>query len=381
MNIVTLPNHRLAQLNKSVEKINKKLTSIGRPVVTLTALDTFVKKVQVNDRTTDMLFIKARIDGEDAAFRIDGDIHFAGTINQRNGLVQYRRVIGEYEKYLLSYDKDSLRCDHCEVNRQRNKYFVFFDGEKKKPVIVGSTCVKDYFGWDAEKMLDIQTSLADSIAIVNDVQKGFDIRFAMYPIAYLVGLVDVATDGFKYWRRGYSAQDMREFIAENNVTYELADTAFIRKYWADKFGGRAVNELGSFEANIARILEAGYSNWDSLGVAGYAIYEAKKAELTTRKEAPIKTIAGFQEPNKDGRVVLTGIEVKKHANYFTQYGESSLVIMQDSAGNIYKTFTSGRFGGVALRAFESGEKIDVVGTFDKFDTYNGKKNMILKRCK
>lgn len=67
--------------------------------------------------------------------------------------------------------KEISICDHCQTKRKRNKYIVVVNENTNELKIVGSTCVKDFLGHDAEKTVRY---FANIIEICNDISSEYE---------------------------------------------------------------------------------------------------------------------------------------------------------------------------------------------------------------
>jgi hypothetical protein len=140
-----LTPQELALTEAKIAKINERASKkgwTGRLVVEATAADRTTTNV-AGFTTTEILF-DVRIGGD--APKYDGWVFLATLDWDKNAGLTVRTAPG-----VVSVDRTGLlpgACAHCKTNRYRNHTYLL-QAEDGKLIQVGSTCIKDFLGWNA----------------------------------------------------------------------------------------------------------------------------------------------------------------------------------------------------------------------------------------
>lgn len=295
-------------------------------------------------------------------------------------------------------DRSSVRpghCDHCKANRARKNTMLVRNDETGEIVNVGSTCIKDFLGWDAsvvflseddvereidgirgsfEREYDVPTILAYAYAATRAFgwvpSSAFDSRPTADWVRLGLGMYRPTKQDEKELPR------LREFAAEAN---EQAATirAFIL---SDEFSGTStyVDNLkvaASLQAVTARQvgLLASAPNAYTRHLESEADRKAREARWAAEKDA--KKVSEFIGQVGDKKVRVEGtIEGIRYIE--GDYGTTVLYTILTAEGNVVKWFASREALGE-----KEGREVVIEGTIKKHDEYQGVKSTVLTRCK
>lgn len=283
-------------------------------------------------------------------------------------------------------DRSQLRegaCDHCKIDRDRRHVYLV-QHDDGRTVQVGSTCLKDFLGWNTSPVFVSAQDVSD------EIESGFgggqaahfttdtvlaatwaSVKVTGYRPAsfenatkYLVlNLLDPRTPA----QREY-AQTCRPYFDQ---AYPQAKV--IRDYiLSDAFGGDS-----DYVVNLKGILSGDFISPKNLGFAVSAVSAwAKSVERDLFKKAEAAKVNNEVVGQVKDKLVLK-VQVQAIRYIDGAYGTTTLYTLVDEAGHVFKWFSSsGPLGD------ETGDTwYDIKGTVKSHDDYEGKKSTILTRCK
>ena len=272
-------------------------------------------------------------------------------------------------------------CDHCQITRRRSKV-IFVKSESGDVSQVGSSCVKDFLGWDFTP-----TSLptfedfeqfsggagewggCDTLSVMAYTVAACEVTgyipasdFGSSTKSLVWGKCIGTTSGSEMWRKTIGSLPTPEQYTKAQEIIEFAKTMSGESAYAENL--RLVAGLEFQKYNTVGIMVSAYKAWQRASdIAEEA--KSKPAPIEFKKEqfAPTGTKIELE-------AVLTGSN-----SFETVYGTTTLY-----------TFTSGDY---QFKWFASGYPIDqqngaavkVKGTVKGVDEYNGTFSTLLTRCK
>lgn len=379
MIFATIKAWDVKKVNEKVEKLNRRANRLGLEPLTIVVGPEVKKteKVCVDDfmgiyRDVVNVYRDVEIHGELPV--IPGGWKLIGVI-EHDSLGIVKTVPGEE---IPEFYYDRTVCDHCGVNRFRNKTIIVKneDGEYKQ---VGTTCVESYLGINPNTLL----------FFMEIGQKDFD-EFGgvgRNPINYhLVDFTQVAiaiikeygwvSRGQVYNNGGYATADtimdyynpysksgekIRKTIT---ITPEIVQEAADALKWVKEYEGK-----GDYVFNVKRIVDAGYVPEKGVGIAA-SIYPFYLKNTIAKKTEKVSNWQGEVGKKIKAEVVFVG-----ETSFEGYYGVNYVKRFVDATGNIYVWFTTSRNG------FQVDETYTITGTVKKHDEFNGKKQTILNRVK
>lgn len=366
--------------------VNKKLEKYGLPLVRIEHLDS-VK--HINDLGNAEKWSEITLVGPET---VKTGNEFVGTISFKDGVKQIFTIAGE-DVVLGAIPDAQLTCDHCKVNRRRVKYFFF--REEGKLVSIGSSCAKDYFGWDIERYLDMFTYLAEYAGELSEEGLGGGRRSSSIFLNDVILATYIATSE---WKAAWVSKEKAEMNDTGStgqyifgVLYPApVDTALIRQKAAvaaalpegfyENVQAKLLAQFGNldpssdFEFNVFNNLFMGKGDLRefvvSPGIVGYAIHSVMHEKIES--DASVSSFVGTVGEKVTFKATI--LEVKEIQ---TQFGASLLIIMADENGNQLKSFSTAQFAYDAV----VGNTYTVTGTIKSHDTYKGTKSTMLTRIK
>lgn len=332
---------------------------------------------------------------------------FWGTISLTHGTKTIYRTEECPDDVVLA--ELELICDHCNVNRKRNKYFVF--QEDGRLMRLGSTCVQPYFGLNLERILKCFDGIMDGLG--EPVPQGGGRRDLGWGLGELIiGTEYVCAKG-KWIPAGVSSNAIRsiliqswrhphedaskKFIAfcRSQVDTRLRDVESIleEKYKdpQDDFGWGIYNALFTREngedASQGRLRSRIASK--ASGLACFAIYQALFGDYRRRgekkEETPAPSNNGKGHIGNKGEKVTLKVKATQSREIDTEWGGAILIGFEDEKGNRIKWFYSGRELYFTRKEFsrrvEDGGFFTIQGTVKKHGEYRGEPETHLTRVK
>jgi hypothetical protein len=296
-------------------------------------------------------------------------------------------------------DRDLVRpghCDHCSHNRARkNTYLVVNeDGEVKN---VGSTCIKDFLGWQGNFAFISEAEVKEDCfgAGYGGGEHTWtvdSVLAAAYAAIKAYGFTSTKGDGRS------TASVVRLIIgavrptkkdeAELHLLRDYADEATAKavtvREWilSDEFKGDS-----GYVDNLKAVTGAGEAGWAQLGLLASAPQayirhletaaerEAREAQWAAEKLAKTEAAAssaflGEVKDKIEFRGTVTAIRYIE-----SNYGTTTLYTILTAEKNLVKWFASSEVLGDT-----EGAEVHLVGTIKELDTYNGTKSTVVTRC-
>lgn len=292
-------------------------------------------------------------------------------------------------------DREFIRprhCDHCKSNRARKTTYlvVNHDGEIMN---VGSTCIKDFLGWDGNFVFISQKDVEEDL-----FGRGHGAGEQVWTVDSVLAAAHAATRAFGWKPSGFgwsTAQVVRLLIgavrpteAEREALVEIQpfvqearERAAIIKAWvlSDDFAGSSTY-VDNLKA-AASVAEVGPRQIGLLASAP----NAYARHLETAAERAAREAAWDAEKAARTRSVFLGqpgdrIEFKGTISAIrylpNNFGTTVLYTIATAEGNLVKWFASREALGDA-----EGVEVHLVGTVKDHDEYQGQKSTIVTRCK
>lgn len=381
------------QLEKKLRRLFKKLDAIGAPYV-FTKDKEFTRTVPVfatRDNGTTYKVDETRV--ECVEFTLDFAPYKVG--DYRVGAV-LERTVTDNMVYPLEDDIDwrtysttPIRCDHCRKNARRNKAVVLIDNQTGDEIMVGTSCLKDFIGYNVYSFAtlfdDIQGILLDYTDpfIMDDERSLYKVVVdARTYLAYCINCIE--RDGYQKESTKYQAfTDMSRHVHLRPEVIKKADEVanFFETYETED----------SFEHDTKMLVTDKKPFYDANGFVAYAymLYQ-RIQERIKREEERLASTANSKYYGNVGdkiEVVVTGRCV---GSYDTQFGTTFIYRFVDDSGNIF-VWKTGSVADVVGRELPNGAR-DVIpvadagrirlrGTIKAHNEYRGEKQTILTRCK
>jgi len=289
-------------------------------------------------------------------------------------------------------ERDSFKngwCDHCQRTTYRKKYYIVGNADTGEQYQVGSTCLKDFLGWQGSYAF---VGVDDVTGEIDELfgGGGYARDYSWTPETVLAAAyAAIKVNG--YVRAGdYNAQPTKE------ITLDILDppnNPKLRREIKETYSSLVVESTA-----VANEVKAFLLSDDFNGDSDYVLNLktlARQATVTPRHvgylaSAP-QAYARWQERTlirkKDqlcseyvGEVadrLTLEVKVQSIKWFENDWGSSTRYTMVDRAGHVFKWFASKD----ALGDRATDNYVTIVGTVKKHEEYNGLKSTVLTRCK
>jgi len=385
----------VAVIRERVAKLHDRIAKKGLDGdVTLTVSDARSVKVSAETDPVDRWEIVHDVTITVAPVALPGDWKLAGTIDFATAAPNV--LLNSVNGFTLPEAFRTVSvCDHCDRHLRRNKLIVVADTDGNL-VRVGTTCVRDYLGVDPARLIWYMDVTADLLDEPDDgwggghVDWGWDTN-----VVIEAAIVAVRRWGWKpasfeaptkadvasiLTPRSYDDDDVKAARDDLHSGTHAAEAQRIVD-WV-----RSIDPEGNdYLANLVAVLDNDWVRPKGLGLAVSAVsaWDREQGRIAERKarEAADAEVPDAWVGAEGERVTLTG-RVTRFSCFENQWGTQAVIVVATTAGWV-KVFTgcTTSFADAADEAREAGEPITFTGTVKKHDTYQGRHETVLTRCK
>lgn len=276
---------------------------------------------------------------------------------------------------MTAYRHIPMFCEHCKVNRRRNKVVVMRDYDGNE-IVVGRNCMKNFLPVNVEAVLRAYEEINAIIyrATENCAYEADDIvRIPRYydTKKYLAYCIEATLE------TGYT-KTIKEDAWKDLVTRRRIDDKYmdIAQQVIDFFEKMNADSLNDFENNV-RITVCGYKPLRYAN--GFIAYAYTLYQKMTAKQAEEQAKTTSKHIGTVGQKIEVIGTLRPAYTYETAYGYTTIWEIIDEAGNklIWKTGT----GISATANGVDGKKFKIVGTVKAHTEYKGTAQTELTRCK
>lgn len=400
-NIHDIPACNFTTLEEAIEKLNRRATRLGCQPIVLRVIRRF--EVEKKSPRTRLTYKQARMEIEviGESPKLEGWTLLAVVEMLDNGENLVRTVPGQTVPE--AYRQTDTHCDHCNSIRRRKEVFIL-GHEDGRTAQVGRQCIADFLGHVSASSLaaraEFNLSADQLVRDAEDEGWGFansgdwtrDITEFLGTVAICIrrcgwksrkmleeqGRYDEQTTAALAWnilihfdRDKY----VREFVEKNNIYAEERDTTLAQEAldWARAFPTTGVSD---YEYNLGVACRQETVTYKTIGIVGSAVsaylrHLERVEELNLRKKRDLER---KHLGNVGERLGFAQCEIRALKYFESQYGVKTLVRFEDPDGNVLIWWASKE-----LDNWEVGDKVDITGTVDKHDDYNGCPQTVLKR--
>ena len=277
-------------------------------------------------------------------------------------------------------------CDHCNRNRNRAKSMVVENTETGERLQVGSTCIKDFLGWDTLPVFlwadDVQTKLRDG---QGTGEAGYDtLETLAWAWACVKAFGWVPASSPASTRDAVEACMIGRSSRDDEIRRAAADMYEEGMNMAPKVITRLTAEFAGathgYEGNMLAVLnENAVVTWKTRGLLVSAIPAFERA-LDREAERAAHAEAEAEAPSAWLGTVGEKLEVEgtvtRVSACSTMYGTTNLVVVFTDGG-VVKTFTTARW----LTDVNTGDRVTMTGTVKAHGEYEGRRETTLTRTK
>lgn len=388
-----VPPSRLASLQESIRKVNRKATKLGCPTVSFEVL-AHEDHPALDERGQTIpghFIVKARVEVTGSAPTVGG-FTFVATLDHGNeaGTV-IRAVPGLGVEIPKAFrEASSLICEHCNSKRARNETFLLVNeaGEFKQ---VGRNCLRDFLGGidphaivaHAELLLGMQESLEAEESYAGGSR---DRRFSLRQYLEFVAAA-IRRDGWTSRSAStetrpatantalgvmFSEKQQREACKAAGYFPNEADVATVdaaMAYAEANLWSVDPDSLNDYLNNLRIVSKQESIDFKSAGLAASLIAMVKREQ---EKKVVSENSNYIGEVGK--RIDLT-LKVVSHKDIVGDYGITVLYKMVDPDGNVVTWFSSKN------HSLEDDQEIKAKATVKKHEEFRGVKQTVVTRLK
>lgn len=377
-----VPSFRVAELNRRVEVLNRRVTRTGGTGLTLEVSGETVSGTgESMERWSEVTVVGdvPRVDGWQFVARVEH--HETGNI--------VSTAPGSLVELPNSFRLNGASCSHCQAARNRKDTFVLYkDGDLRQ---VGRNCLADFLrSGDPEVALRVWSVYASVRGLLNEAaDRGFgptDPRgfSTVYFLACTVAAIRESgwvskTVASQVGRA--STADIASFIASNKpkgrtpVAEDFAEAGEVAA-WIEDLAGR--EDLNDYMSNLRAAVAVGCVERRHEGIVASGV-AARRRELEKAAQAAADAAREAERPSShvgvvDKRYDLRGLTVRSARQCSNDWGTSLMLLLEDQDGNDLKCFVRGE-------SFEVGDVLGGKATIKSHEDYKGRRVTMLTRCK
>lgn len=400
----TIPAHNRQQLEKAIAKLNRKAAKLGCKPLVLTFSNEHNKEIHQHPYNGNKLsppWVMAMVDAE-----LEYDIptlegyELVARLDLYSGdngpVVMVAAVPGQAVPEAYK-NLDRIGCDHCGHKRARKHAILIHHIEDDRYMQVGTTCVKDFFGFNDPSGMMFSASIMFS-QICGSLDDEYGMKQARDCWGYSleeVFTMSAACIRHWGWLSATKARNIEgspaptaEHVRDNlnvwpNMPQELIVDGVSEE---DKEEGRltlahwqAVDPgYNDYLQNCCNLIKLGYVPDRYLGVAVSMVATYQREALKLKERELMKAKHGESKHVGSIGDRLKGVEATciYCRNFENEWGMKTLYTFRDASGNIFKTWYSGSTWRV-----EQGEEVVIDGTVKKHDEFKGEAQTMLNRVK
>lgn len=272
------------------------------------------------------------------------------------------------------------RCEHCNYSRARKYTYLVRNTETGEARQVGSTCVKDFTGWDRAFVFISEYEVTQEIVGGSGgwTEPSYTVRGVLAVAAAVVAKHGYVKAGD--WDRQPTKDTVVTYLTGSPAkdAAELYETVGSPDYeTADKIVSTLATDLtgdNDYVQNLRTVLAAEEIGFRQIGLTASAVVAYNRL-VEAKVKAEAATESNEYLGAKGEKITVTGtVTVSRIINGY--YGDRVLVVVQTEAG-LVKTFTTAEWAwDVAV-----GQEVEISGTVKDLDEFRGERQTVLTRPK
>lgn len=290
------------------------------------------------------------------------------------------------------------RCQHCNTSRANRRYtYLVRNDETGETVQVGSTCIKDFTGWQGKPVFISAAELAEQL---DDFIGGLSTGRAEYSPETIVAAA-WAISRISGWVPASAASAGRTSTKEQVVSYLFGTSRADREFQREVAPAipdamatahtiitallEGLDGEGDYVTNLRVCLRASHVEHRHFGivVSAIAAYERMTGETARRKAEAEKRNQQRKQfryaGTKGEKITITGT-VTRLMPFSGSYGytpKTTMLVIVESADTAAKMFTAANWAWDV----NQGDTVSISGTVKDHEEYNGVQQTVLTRPK
>lgn len=278
--------------------------------------------------------------------------------------------------------KTLYTCQHCNTNRKRKTYYVFYNEIENNFKVVGSSCCKLYFGIDIENILNKYSKVLTTLDCYIDNTIKDDIVSTVGTVERIVAY-DLYNDT-KYKSYQSYKEDLFECVKLFNNSYKYDAIVEYYNNNAKEIHTKAIDtmqyildmENKNNNEYINNLKDLFSSQIMDKKFIKYILYCTKLVQIdkSKKKIKPAVKPSGYIGQIKDRLdLTLTVTNIIELDNYYSN-DTTYMYLFTDKENNVFKWVTS------AIK-LDKDKTYKIKGTVKQHTEYKGIKQTVLTRCK
>ena len=334
---VQIAEHNQDLFNARIAELNKKAIKLGLPQIT-TEVSLRYQHCINEELALHVSMLQIEIVSPDE-FQIPG-FTVLGTLKlMENGSLSFgsERIDGNYRRFTVQ----SNTCEHCNTNRPRATMIVL--EQEGKQIAVGSSCVKDFTGYDVEKAARFISSLV--FEDDTEEERVPSRRQYMFPLRQVLASALYCVENYK---GGFISRKQQQEADPDHPIECTADMALYSANIARQYDeahmakvdaliefGKNLEGASEYVHNVRTIMEETFIKFRFVGIAVSVIGAKLRAEAEAKEKACYLNEHFAQVGMK--KVPLT-LKVISTRVITSEFGVSILTMLKDKEGRSFKHF-------------------------------------------
>lgn len=355
--------HRLDEVEKKVERLNRRAGKLGLAPVTIKVVGEEVVEEKDDYGPTGRVLVFKVVEVRGQAPVVAGHTFVARIEHTEAGNIIAKAPGAESIAVPTEIRDGAPTCDHCKTNRRRNDTFVLRENKTGKILRVGRNCLADFLRTtDAGDALRLWSFMHDLVLMSRDRDEdSFGNFFGAYSCLSLTHFVACAArsielDGWvgrkqaredetsatadnAAWAAGLRPTDRYSVEAWDKAqpTAANVEEAKAAIEWAKTLEGSS-----DYEHNLKIVCSLSYVKTKNQGVAASVLVAYRRFReqevARQRAEKAENTLSYF---GKVGSRYVRKLTITHTSSWHGDFGVTVLYAMEDEDGNRFKWFSSG----------------------------------------
>jgi ribosomal protein S17E len=388
---VDIPDYKVEKFKEHIEKLNRKAVKYNITPVELTFVKEYEKHI-INNlyatvHTFDMIVPKSTIMVE--GWKVIGMVDVSSDVPIIHTFINDEEIP---EKYKTT----SIKCEHCNINRKRNKVFILKNIENGEYKSVGVSCVKDFTGHDILKNYIYLDAIMDvEEFLINDAEDAdyynFNINLLKISVNKLIAYSIYIIDTYGYisisdaeYKKTQSTKEIVLDTLKNtniNISNEYLNKANEIIHWfKDNYN---TFEHNDYITNLNTIINSGYVNNRFAGyiISLYVFYKKQIEKMSKEEEDTNYEFYG----NVGDKFSVNDITIKNIIMGESSFGYYCIFIITDKNNHIFiwntNPSTASKNVGDNITSHIGESYKLLTGTIKEHKVYRGKNQTVITRCK